>query len=80
MSDETEATNWGQLAYRAIMAGGVIILGVLSMSVLNSVQKTAEAVNDIKISVGKTETKVEGHGGRLDRLEGFLYRQRLSAP
>jgi hypothetical protein len=64
----------GLQAYRWLVMAGIAILGVLSMRVLERIDKTADAVAGI---VARTEAhgeKLTTHDRKIERLEDKVFR------
>jgi hypothetical protein len=73
MSEELHGRKANREAGRIMVGVGLAVLGALSLMVLNTVLKTADAVADIKVAVGITQERTINQNLRIDRLENLLY-------
>lgn len=61
----------GVQAYRWVLSGGIALLGVLLIGVLNTVNKTADAVGDLRERVATLAATVDSRfNAHADRLRG----------
>lgn len=59
----------GVLAWRTVYSVGLVVLGVLSLAVLNTVKETERGVSDLKAAFAVANATITFNTKRIDRLE-----------
>lgn len=63
----------GVLAWRTVYSVGLVVLGALSLMVLNTVKETEKGVSDLKAAFAGANATITFHSNRINRLEDQVF-------